>query len=101
MSARIASARSIALLGLEGYGVDVEAHVGRGLVAFTLVGLPDASLREAKDRVRSALQAIECEVFDVYITVNLENLRVLYSTVTPTEKAPGWRANNDHPAARR
>ena len=39
MSARIASARSIALLGLEGYGVDVEAHVGRGLVAFTLVGL--------------------------------------------------------------
>lgn len=71
MSARIASARSIALLGLEGYGVDVEAHVGRGLVTFTLVGLPDASLREAKDRVRSALQAIECEVLDAHITVNL------------------------------
>lgn len=71
MSARIASARSIALLGLEGHAVDVEAHVGRGLVSFTLVGLPDASLREAKDRVRSALQAIELEVLDARITVNL------------------------------
>lgn len=71
MSVRIASARSIALLGLEGHAVDVEAHVGRGLVAFTLVGLPDASLRESKDRVRSALQAIELEVLDAHITVNL------------------------------
>ncbi|WP_115727932.1 YifB family Mg chelatase-like AAA ATPase [Actinomyces culturomici] len=71
MSARIAAVRSIALLGLEGRLVDVETHVGRGLVAFTLVGLPDASLREAKDRVRSALQSCDLEVMDARITVNL------------------------------
>lgn len=71
MSARLASVRSIALLGIDGHAVDVESHVGRGLVGFTLVGLPDASLREAKDRVRSALQSCGLEVLDSRITVNL------------------------------
>ena len=45
--------------------------MGRGLVTFTLVGLPDASLREARDRVRSALQACELEVLDRHVTVGL------------------------------
>lgn len=71
MNARLASVRSIALIGIDGHAVEVEAHVGRGLVGFTLVGLPDASLREAKDRVRSALQSCGLEVLDSRITVNL------------------------------
>ncbi|MFC5998454.1 YifB family Mg chelatase-like AAA ATPase [Quadrisphaera sp. GCM10027208] len=47
--------RSVALLGVEGHVVEVEAHVADGLPAFALVGLPDASLSEARDRVRAAL----------------------------------------------
>ncbi len=71
MNVRTASVTSLALIGLEGHLVDVEAHIGRGLVGFTLVGLPDAALREAKDRVRSALQSSDLEVLDRRITVNL------------------------------
>lgn len=67
----IAVTQSIALIGLNGHLVEVETHVGRGLVAFTLVGLPDTSLRESKDRVRSALQSCGLEVLDRRITVNL------------------------------
>ena len=62
---------AVGLVGLDGYPVEVETHVGRGLGSFTLVGLPDASLREAKDRGRSALQACEVEVLDRHVTVNL------------------------------
>ena len=71
MNASLAHIDSIGLVGIEGHRVRVEAHVGRGLVKFTLVGLPDASLREAKDRVRSALQSCNLEVMDAHITVNL------------------------------
>ncbi len=46
-----------ALLGVEGYIVEVEAHCGRGLEAFTTVGLPDASVREARVRVRAAIRS--------------------------------------------
>ena len=71
MTSSLARTRAIALVGLDGNIVDVETHVGRGLVNFTLVGLPDASLREARDRVRSALQACELEVLDRHVTVGL------------------------------
>ncbi|WP_020661658.1 YifB family Mg chelatase-like AAA ATPase [Amycolatopsis benzoatilytica] len=47
---------SVALLGIEGRVVEIEADLGGGLSRVTLVGLPDAGLREAKDRVRSAVR---------------------------------------------
>ena len=43
----------VALTGLDGHLVAVEADVAQGLPAFTLTGLPDASLHEARDRVRA------------------------------------------------
>ena len=46
---------SVALVGVEGHLVQVEAHAATGLPAFTLVGLPDASLSEARERVRAAV----------------------------------------------
>lgn len=46
---------SATLLGVEGLPVSVEVHVGQGLPGFTVVGLPDAACREARDRVRAAL----------------------------------------------
>ena len=52
----IAKAWSVALLGIDGRLIEIEADLGGGLSKVTLVGLPDAGLREAKDRVRSAVR---------------------------------------------
>jgi magnesium chelatase family protein len=45
----------VALVGLEGHLVEVEADIAQGLPKTTLIGLPDASLSEARDRVRAAV----------------------------------------------
>ncbi len=51
----LAQATSATLLGVDGNRVSVEVHVALGLPGFTVVGLPDASCREARDRVRAAI----------------------------------------------
>ncbi len=45
----------VALVGLEGHLVQIEADIADGLPGYTLLGLPDAALSESRDRVRSAL----------------------------------------------
>ena len=50
----LATVPSATLVGVRGQSVQVEVHVGQGLPTFTLVGRPDASCREARDRVRAA-----------------------------------------------
>lgn len=52
----LARAWSVALIGIEGRPVEIEADIGAGLPGTKLVGLPDAGLREAKDRVRAAVR---------------------------------------------
>lgn len=49
-------AKSAALLGIEAVGVDIETQISSSLRRFALVGLPDGVLREAKDRVRCAIE---------------------------------------------
>ncbi len=51
----LARASCVALLGIEGHLVEVEVHLSEGLPGVTLIGLPDTSLSEARDRVRSAV----------------------------------------------
>ena len=51
----LARTHSIALVGVEGHTVEVEADIANGLVGMLLVGLPDTALREARDRIRSAI----------------------------------------------
>lgn len=51
----LAQAWSVALVGLEGHLVEVEADIAQGLPKTTLIGLPDTSLSEARDRVRAAV----------------------------------------------
>ena len=46
---------SVALVGVEGVVVEVQADLEPGVAAFTLVGLPDKSLTESRDRVRAAV----------------------------------------------
>jgi magnesium chelatase family protein len=51
----LASVLTFEILGVEAHEVSVEVDVGSGLPAFSLVGLPDAAVRESRERVRSAL----------------------------------------------
>ncbi|TFH72678.1 YifB family Mg chelatase-like AAA ATPase [Cellulomonas sp. HD19AZ1] len=62
---------AVALVGLTGHVVDVESHLAPSLPAFTLVGLPDASLAEARDRVRAAVTSSGLAWPNRRITVNL------------------------------
>ena len=63
--------RSATLSGVRGTPVDVEVHVGNGLPGFTVVGLPDASCREARDRVRAAVTCSGEDWKNRRVTVNL------------------------------
>jgi magnesium chelatase family protein len=51
----LARAHSMALVGVQGHPVEIEADIENGMVALLLVGLPDTALREARDRIRSAI----------------------------------------------
>jgi len=52
----LSKVRSSAILGIDAYEVEVETDTALGLPAFSTVGLPDASVKESKDRVRSAIK---------------------------------------------
>ncbi len=67
----IARVQSYALSGLEGVCVTVEADISRGLPSYEMVGLPDAAVKESKERVRSAIKNSALEFPSHKITVNL------------------------------
>jgi len=69
MSLALVSSRALA--GLDAPEVAVEVHLGPGLPGFHIVGLPDAEVREAKDRVRAALNHARFDFPQRRITVNL------------------------------
>lgn len=51
----LARARTFAIVGVDALGVDAEVDIHRGLPAFSIVGLPDAAVRESRERVRAAI----------------------------------------------
>src|SRR5437879_8187381 len=67
----VATVASRALAGVDAPEVTVEVHLGPGLPAFHIVGLPDAQAREARDRVRASLNHAHFEFPARRITVNL------------------------------
>ncbi|MHB0973775.1 MAG: YifB family Mg chelatase-like AAA ATPase [Thiobacillus sp.] len=67
----VAVVKSRALNGMSAPEVVVEAHLANGLPAFTLVGLPETEVKEARDRVRAAIQNARYEFPARRITVNL------------------------------
>lgn len=67
----LAIIRTAALLGVEACPVQIEVDVSFGLPMFTVVGLPDASVRESRDRVRSAIRNSGFDFPPHRITVNL------------------------------
>jgi magnesium chelatase family protein len=67
----LACVRTAAVFGIEASPVQVEVDVSFGLPAFTVVGLPDVSVRESRDRVRSAIRNSGFEFPPHHVTVNL------------------------------
>ncbi|RSX54458.1 YifB family Mg chelatase-like AAA ATPase [Bifidobacterium samirii] len=67
----IGSALSVGLVGLKAFVVQVQAFVSPGLPYFSIIGLPDASLSEARERVKSACQASGMKWPETRVTVNL------------------------------
>lgn len=67
----VARTRSVAVIGVAGRSVEIEADVGNGLAGIHLIGLPDTALSEARDRVRSAMINSRYPWPDARITVSL------------------------------
>jgi len=67
----LAKVMSCAVLGLEGAMVEVEVDISPGLPSFTIVGLPDKAVQEARERVRSAIRNSNYSFPNKRITVNL------------------------------
>ena len=67
----LATVESATVIGIEAYRVHVEIDVSFGLPHFQLVGLPDASVRESRDRVRAAIRNSGYEFPAHRITINL------------------------------
>ena len=67
----VVTVRSMGLNGIAGYEVSAECFLSGGLPAFDVVGLPDAAVREARERVRAAAKNCGCKFPVSRITVNL------------------------------
>ena len=67
----LATTQACAVVGLDGYIVQVEVDISPGLPVFNIVGLPDMAVQEAKERVRAAVRNTGCEFPLRRITVNL------------------------------
>ena len=67
----LATVHSYALLGVNAQPIQIEVHLANGLPGLTIVGLPEASVRESKERVRSAITNSGFEYPARRITVNL------------------------------
>ena len=67
----LAKAKTCAVVGLDGYIVEVEVDISPGLPSFTIVGLPDTAVQEARERVRAAIRNSGSDFPMRRITVNL------------------------------
>ena len=67
----LAITKSMALQGLDGYLVSIEVEISPGMSYFEIVGLPDASVKESKERVKTAIRNSNIEFLSRRIVVNL------------------------------
>ena len=67
----LARAHTYALCGLEAVPIDVEIDCAQGLPSLTVVGLPDQAVKEARERVRSAITNSQYDLPGHRVTINL------------------------------
>src|ERR1700761_1628214 len=73
----LARVSTVAFAGIEVLPIDAQARIDSGIVAFTVVGLPDKAVGESRERVRSALSSLGLALPPMRITVNLAPADVL------------------------
>lgn len=69
--------QSVAFEGVEALPVEVQVHIGAGLPAFTIVGLPDKTVAESRERVRAAIQSMGIAIPAKKILINLAPADIL------------------------
>ena len=67
----ISEVKSMLLQGLEGYLVSIQVDISNGLPCLEIVGLPDASVKEAKERVKTAIKNTGIRLKSKRIIINL------------------------------
>ena len=73
----VARINTVAFQGIEVLDIDVQVQMSSGIVAFTVVGLPDKAVGESRERVRASLHALGLSLPAKRITVNLAPADVL------------------------
>jgi len=67
----VVKCNSLGLFGLKTYAIEIEADLSRGVGAFDIVGLPDAAVKESRDRVRSAMKNCAFDFPNARLIINL------------------------------
>ena len=67
----LSTVKSMALDGLEGYLIEIQTDISSGIPNFEVVGLPDTSIKEAKERVRIAIKNLDIDMPSRKILINL------------------------------
>lgn len=67
----VVKCNSLGLFGMRTYAIEIEADLSRGMAAFDIVGLPDAAVKESRDRVRSAMKNCGFEFPHSRLVINL------------------------------
>jgi magnesium chelatase family protein len=67
----LAKVHSAAVLGIESYPIEIEVNAGRGQPAVIIVGLPDAAVKESRDRVKTAIENSGFQYVMGRTTINL------------------------------
>ena len=63
--------KTVSLLGLDGAIIEIQTDISNGIVAFDIIGLPDATVREARERAKASIKNSGCEYPKKRITMNL------------------------------
>lgn len=63
--------KTVSLLGLDGAIIEIQTDISNGIVAFDIIGLPDATVRESRERAKASIKNSGCEYPKKRITMNL------------------------------
>ena len=89
------SVNSFGVSGIGGYGVEVEVYISNGLPGFDIVGLPDAAVKEARERVRAAIKN-NVRMFSALILLSVLNLQMSMSLECSVLDRKSTRLNSSH-----
>jgi hypothetical protein len=85
---------SFGLMGMDSYPVEVEGAINKGFPAFDMVGLPDAAVKESRDRVKSAMK--NCGFPFPTATYPKKNISIAWSATACGQR---WRPRACSPAS--